>query len=339
MAAGLGGLVVAALTGVPAKAQSEAELEEAARKEGTLTWYVAPFDSQTAERMGQAFIEQYPGVRVAVIRTTGQVAYQRLQQELKNNAPQCDVFSSTDIAQYQALTERKALAHFVPQNASSLLPEFGGLAEDGYWYPTATSVNLMIYNTQKVTQAEAPKTWLDLLDPKWKGQVAIAHPAFSGCTGVWALALRNAYGWQYFEKLAKNNPRVGRSGNDPVTLVNAGECLVGPAPDGSTFLNVERGNPIGVVYPSDGVTLCVNPSAVMANAPHPNAARLFMNWLMSDRFSRMAAAMHSTPVRAGPVLTAGQKALNEVKVMRLSIAEIRKGVPEVVEQWRDTFGG
>ena len=189
-----------------------------------------------------------------------------------------------------------------------------------------------------MTAAEAPKNWPDLLDPKWKGRVATGHPAFSGCTGIWALALRKKYGWEFFEKLAKNNPRIGRSGNDPITLINAGECLVGPAPANISFQQVDKGNPIVPVYPTDGATLCVGPSAVMASAPHPNAARLFMEWLMSDDFAKLSVANHSDPVHPGLTLTSGQKPLDQVTVMALSVEEIAKGVPEVIEQWRDTFG-
>ena len=70
----------------PARADAAA-LEVAARNEGSLTWYVAQVDSETAELMGRAFTQQYPGIKVSVIRTTGQVAYERLMQDLKNNAP------------------------------------------------------------------------------------------------------------------------------------------------------------------------------------------------------------------------------------------------------------
>jgi iron(III) transport system substrate-binding protein len=315
------------------------DLIAAARKEATLTWYIAQVDTETAEAMGRAFTAQYPGIRVAVIRTTGQVAYERLLQDLKNNAPQCDVFSSTDIAQYPALKQRNALANFQPQGAATLLPAFNALADAGYYYPASATAHLLISNSQKVSAGDAPKAWTDLLDPKWKGRVATGHPAFSGCTGIWVLALRKAYGWDYFEKLAKNNPRVGRSGNDPVTLINAGECLVGPAPASTAFQQVDKGNPILPAYPTDGATLCVGPSAVMASAPHPNAARLFMEWLLSDDFAKFSVANHGDPLHPGLTLTSGQKPLGEVKLMSLSVAEIAKGVPEVIEQWRDTFGG
>lgn len=334
----LAGLALTAAPGIPL-ARAGVGLETAARAEGTLTWYIAQVDTETAERLGRAFTARYPGIRVSVIRTTGQVAYERLLQDLKNNAPQCDVFSSTDIAQYPALKKRGALAEFRPEGAAGLSEAAAASVDPGFYYPSALIGHLLIYNSAKVKAEDAPKTWLDLLDPKWKGRVATGHPAFSGCTGVWAVALRKQYGWSYFEKLAKNNPRVGRSGNDPVTLINAAECLVGPAPSGTAFQQVDKGNPIVPVYPSDGTTLCVGPSAVMASAPHPNAARLFQDWLIGEEYARLSVANHTDPVRPGLTLTSGQKPLDEVKLLSVTVAEIAKGVPEVIEQWRDTFGG
>ena len=84
--AGLGAVGAAALLPRGAAADT-ASLEAGARKEASVTWYIAQVDTDTAEVMGRAFTKQYPGVAVQVIRTTGQVAYQRLLQELKNNAP------------------------------------------------------------------------------------------------------------------------------------------------------------------------------------------------------------------------------------------------------------
>jgi iron(III) transport system substrate-binding protein len=124
-----------------------------------------------------------------------------------------------------------------------------------------------------------------------------------------------------------------------VTLINAGECLVGPAPGNTAFQQVDKGNPIAPVYPIDGATLCLGPSSVMASAPHPNAARLFMEWLMSDDFSRLSVANHGDPVHAGLALTSGQKPLDQVPLMSLTVQEVAEGIPDIIERWRDTFGG
>ena len=335
-ATGLATLSAAGLLTRAARAD-QAALEAAARKEGTLTWYIAQVDGETAEAMGRAFTKQYPGITVSVIRTTGQVAYERLLQDLKNGAPQCDVFSTTDIAHMPALMKKNALAKFVPENAAAMAPAFKGLGEEGFYYPTTSTLMLIIYHSQKVKAEDVPKKWDDLLDPKWKGKVAFGHPGFSGYVGVWALEMKKLYGWKWFDALAKNNPRIGRSGLDPLTLINAGECLVGLGPLSGALLSSDKGNPIGVSYPADGSVLCIGPSAVMASAPHPNAGRLFMNWMLSKEFAQFCADVRVTPVRTDITEKAGAKSISDVKLLRLTTAEIDKGVPEVIEQWRDTF--
>ena len=209
--------LVAALTR-PALADPAALLA-AARREGSLTWYVAQQDTATAERFGRAFTAAYPGIAVEVIRTTGQVAFQRLMLDIKNRTPHCDVFSATDISHMPVLKERRELTAFTPDNASALRPQFAAQSDAGWYYVTNAGRWVLIRNSDMVSAEAAPKAWTDLLDPRWKGQLSVAHPAFSGGAGVWVLAMRKLYGWQFFEALAKNHPRVGRSTQDTVTLL------------------------------------------------------------------------------------------------------------------------
>jgi iron(III) transport system substrate-binding protein len=334
-ATGLGAMALLPQAG---RAQLSADIEAAARQEGSLTWYIAHVDAETAEQLGRRFTGEHPGIAVSVIRTTGQVAYQRLLLEIKNHAPQCDVFSTSDISQMPSLHERNLLLHYEPPNGAGLLPEFLSLSDPGWYYANSATNHFLIYNTNKVAAQDAPRRWTDLLDPRWKNQVALPHPAFSGCGGIWALGIRKAYGWDFFETLAKNNPRIGRSFGDPVTLITAGECMVGPGPANTTFPAIERGNPIGLFYPDDGCSLCVAPSAIPATAPHPNAARVFLNWLLGDEYSQLSIERGSEALRPGLVQKPGHVGVDQLKLLHLSVAEIRKGLPEVVEQWRDTFG-
>ena len=336
---GAGALALAASASLPRVARADLRaLETAARAEGTLTWYTGQTDAETAELLGRTFTSQYPGVKVSVIRTTGQVAYQRLLLDIKNKTPQCDVFSTTDISHMPILKERKELGQFVPEAASNLMPQFSALSDPGYYYVTNASRYFLIYNTNQVKPEVAPKNWPDLLNPRWKGRVATGHPAFSGCTGVWCVAMRKLYGWEYFEKLAKNNPRIGRSAVDPVTLMVAGEVQVGLASANTTYRTIDRGNPIAINNPVDGISLCVTPSAIPINAPHPNAARLFMEWLMSKDYSKIVAQDGSEPIRVDVAPRPDEPPLNTLKVIPMTVAEIRKGIPEVIESWRETFG-
>jgi iron(III) transport system substrate-binding protein len=82
----------------------------------------------------------------------------------------------------------------------------------------------------------------------------------------------------------------------------------------------------------------VTPSAVPASAPHPNAGRLFLEWMLGDTYSRLSVERGSEPLRVGLAPKPGRKSIDQIQVIPLSVAEIRKGVPEVIEAWRDTFG-
>jgi iron(III) transport system substrate-binding protein len=324
----------------PPMTPQEKELYDAARKEGSeLTWYTAHSDDITAQAFGRSFEQLYPGLKVNVLRTTAQVAYQRITQEIKASAIQCDVFSSTDIGHSVELKAKGVFEKYVPENSSKVLDIYKGYDPDGTYFVTSAGLIGIGYNTAKVREADAPKNWTDLLDPKWKDNIALGHPGFSGYVGTWVLTLRNLYGWEFFEKLAKNNPRVGRSIVDTITMLNAGEsAIAGSGPVGTLFDSLKKGNPLAMVYPTDGTVLIIAPSSIMKGCKHPNAARLFMEFLMSEGASRIWVEHFNESIRPEVAASEGAKSAKDLKIIRPTVAEITKGVPEVIKQWRETFG-
>lgn len=330
------GLVTAGF--VPPAAAQVDDLYEAARKEGAVTWYISQMTGEVAEMMGKRFSARYPGIAVTAIRTTGQVAYTRLQQELRNNTPQCDVYSSTDIAQYMSLKARGAIARYDARNAGQLGPLFQGLGDPGYYYPTTATLQVLACHATAVRPEDRPKRFLDLTDPKWRGRVAVGHPAFSAYFAQWALLMTQKHGPTFLEKLAANKPRIGRSGNDPIATITGGEAMIGTTPTSTAVQFIRKGNPIVFIYPEDGAVLTVGPAAVLSAAPHPNAARLFLEWLLSKDYAEASAEWFQEPVRADAEPIKGSKPLSQVKTITVTAAEIAKGLTEAVEQWRDTFG-
>ena len=318
----------------------EKELYEAAKKEGgELTWYTAQSDDITAQVLGRSFEQLYPGIKVNVLRTTAQVAYQRVTQEIKASAIQCDVFSSTDLGHSVELKAKGEFEKYVPDNASKVLDIYKGYDPDGTYFVTSAGLIGIGYNPTKVKEADAPKNWTDLLDPKWNNNIALGHPGFSGYVGTWALTLRNQYGWDFFEKLAKNNPRVGRSINDTVTMLNAGEsAIAGSGPAGVLLDSLQKGNPLALIYPTDGTVLIIAPSSIMKGCKHPNAARLFMEFLLSEAASRIWVDHFNETIRPEVAAAKGAKSAKDLKIIRPTVEQITKGVPEVIKQWRETFG-
>jgi len=318
----------------------EKALYEAAKKEnGQLTWYTAQSDDITAQALGRSFESTYPGLKVDVLRTTAQVAYQRITQEIKASSIQCDVFSTTDIGHAVALKAKGDFEKYVPDNSGKVLDVYKNYDPDGYYFVTSAGMIGIGYNTTKVKEADAPKNWTDLLDPKWNNLIALGHPAFSGYVGTWALTLRKQYGWDFFEKLAKNNPRVGRSINDTVTMLNAGEsAIAGSGPVGTLLDSLKKGNPLAMVYPTDGTVLIIAPSGIMKGCKHPNAARLFMEFLLSEDASRIWVEHFNETIRPEVSAPKGAKSAKAVKTIRPTVEQIIKGIPETIKQWRETFG-
>ncbi len=330
------GIAPAAAQDLPANEQA---LYEAARKEGELTWYSGQVQAETGEAAGKAFTQRYPGIKVNVVRSTSQVAYQRLSQDMQAGVAQCDIFSSTDYGHYNALKREKALLPFRPKAADGLIGPAKDPDPDNMFQILYIGLYLIAYNNKKVAEADAPKSWKDLLHPKWKGQLAVGHPGYSGAIGIMGVTLSRMYGWDFFKSLEKNKPQIGRSADDPVTLMNAGERTVGLGVSLSApLLSQSRGNPISIVYPSDGTLAVYSPTGIPRNAPHPNAAKLFMEFACGPAYVEIMRQFFIMPVRPEIAPPTGALPFEKVKLIGSTPAQIEDGVPEIKESWRDTFG-
>ena len=154
------------------------------------------------------------------------------------------VFSSTDISHYPELKKNGLLITYQPHNLGKMVDSLKQYNDkDNQYWVTAAALVVIAYNTSLVAEKDAPKRWADLLDPKWKDKVSIGHPAFSGYVGTWTVEMRKLYGWQYFEKLEKNKPQIGRSINDTVTMLNAKERWVAAGPGSDDAAQPRQGQP------------------------------------------------------------------------------------------------
>lgn len=315
-----------------------ADLHEKAKKEGEITWYIGHWRTETAERAGRLFTELYPGVTCNVVRATGQVLYQRLTQDMKAGVPNCDVFSSTDLGQYVSLRQQKKLLPFKPKRLAECEPLARDFDPTNQITITDANTTVMCYNPNLVKAEEAPKKWTDLLDPKWMNQVAVAHPGFSGAMGGWVVTMNNLYGWQYFEKLKANKAFVGRSLVDPPTTISSGERKVGIGPGSLTLNLAAKGSPLATVYPEDGTIIGFSPTSVLTASTRPNAAKLFVEFLLSKECQSMVTREFTTPTRRDVQPQPGVARLGERKGIVRDAEQLHRDLPELIEKWRDTFG-
>jgi iron(III) transport system substrate-binding protein len=216
-----------------------------------------------------------------------------------------------------------------------VLPQaFRGLDPQSTFHLGALGFVLINYNTKVTTP---PLKWTDLLDRKWRGQITLGHPGFSGYVGNWVVALWDKYGWEYFTELAKNNPKIGRSVNDTVTDIISGERLVGAGPDNNSLENKAKGNLINIQFPTDDAILIASPVGILKDAPHPNAARLFESFYYTKEYSTALATTFNYPLRADVSLP-GAAPFDQVKWYQNTAGRLEKGIPDAIKKWRETFG-
>ncbi len=323
-----------AATPAPTTSADDEKLYADAKKEGKLVWWTAHYAQNAADAVRDAFVAKYPGIEVQFIRQTAQVVYQRLTQNLKAGVREVDVFASTDEAHYLTLKKQGVLAAYTPLGVNSLSQPFRNIDADNTYHVGALGLVVINYNTKLNTP---PEKWADLLDPKWRGQITLGHPGFSGYVGNWVVAMWDKYGWEYFTKLAKNNPKIGRSINDTVTDIVSGERLVGAGPDNYSLDNKARGNPIDIQFPADDAILIVSPVGIMKDAPHPNAARLFENFYYTQEYSQAMIKTFNYALRADVPPPSGLP-IDRVKWYRNKADRLESGVPEAIAKWRETFG-
>lgn len=310
---------------------------EAAKKEGQLTWYSGFLDQTICAQIGNAFSQKWPGITVNASKTTSQVAFQRLLQDMKGGRIESDIFSSTDLSHFTFLQKKNLLTHFVPPNAAGIVPALSTLDPKGNYYPGWLGVGAIGYNTTKVSAADAPQDWSDLADPKWKDKATFGSPVYSGVVGNWTVAMTKLYGWDFFTKLNALNPLIGRSFDDSITVLNSGERVVGLVNIAAVARTAAKGNPLAINYPKSGTLVVPSATTIIAGCRSPNAAKLFLDFACGPEYSAILAENFEVPLRTDSAPPKGMKSLAELKTLSPTLEEVEAMLPDAKSKWKDTF--
>src|ERR1700704_4700843 len=185
------------------------QLIEAAKKEGKVVWYTA-IDLSVAEKIAGAFKEKF-GVEVRVERTGAERVFQRIGQEYASNVHAVDIANSSDAAHLLTWKRQGMLLPYVPEDVAKYYkPEHRD--PDGTYAGFRATLSPIAYNTRLVKAEEAPTSFKDLLDPKWKGKIVKAHPGYSGTILTATFEMVRDIGWAYYENLAKQGIMQVQSG-------------------------------------------------------------------------------------------------------------------------------
>lgn len=265
-------------------------LEELAKEEGTLTLYTVSAPEGTA-LLTEAFTQD-TGITVEVFRQTGGPLTETFYADHARGETKADVIVHADSSILLTMCEEGLLARYTPPNVDKF-PAEAVEALQGCAFPDRLVYFVIAYNTDLVTGEELELLKDDpyeaLTDPRFKGQIAIPDPNVNSTSFNHQYMLALLKGGvdsgeirAYWEALAANEPAFFSS-NGPVTdAVISGERKIGVLIENFAAPLIRQGAPIGLIYPNPTLTALAM-TGVVENAPHPNAARLYMNWLLSER--------------------------------------------------------
>jgi iron(III) transport system substrate-binding protein len=320
----------------PAEAVTPA-LIEAAKKEGKVVWYTS-IDLAAAQRIAKAFEAKYPGVPVRMERSGAERVFQRIGQEYSSRVFAVDVVNTSDAAHMIAWKANGWLAPYVPEDVAKHFP-IEHKDPDGLFASARVTLCPIAYNTNLVKPEEAPKSYADLLDPKWAGKIVKAHPGYSGTILNATFQIARDIGWPFFEKLAQQRIMQVQSATDPPKKLALGERAV--MADGGEYVAIalkEKGDPLELVYPAEGTPLIVGPNAIFKNAPNPSAARLLQSYMFSAEGQQVmidTAGMHS--VHPLTKEKPGRKSLTQIKLMKEDAAGVDRDGENIKKRYTQIF--
>jgi len=306
----------------------------------TMTWY-----SASGSKNDQDWVTMYKkktGETVDFFRIGGVKLTQRIEQEIK--AKQLKP-SAMDFSIPGLMNEwvKKGWVMKYDSPESHHYPK--ELRMEGYWTPINVLTVAIAYNADHVKPDDAPKTWEDLLDPKWKGKMVVSDAQSSGAVLHSFNALQKAFGKSYMEKLAKQNVlvKIG-SGATLQTMISGERPVAGLILDYYVAGAIKKGANLAIVQPDVGIPASLEIIAIPAAAPNPDLGKKFVDFALSKEAQENWEQKHGTlslrdDLKPAPKVR-GRKAMKDLKLLKSSIPDLEDSYHnqrKLVEQWVNLF--
>jgi iron(III) transport system substrate-binding protein len=327
--------VLCGVAGVLAPAQAQDAVDVAkAKAEGKVIWYTStPIDQ--GQKIVDAFQKEY-GIKVEMFRSGGSAILRRFQQEMDAGRVAVDVLTHSEPAAANALGKKGLFAAFKPNNFDKV-PD---AAKDPNGLFVGQRLNLMTHylRSDKVAAADEPKTWDDLLNPKYKGKMVMTDPSYTSLQVSVIGTMSKARGWGFYEKLRGNDVMIVQGNQQVADNLKRGERVIAIGALDSYAADLKKeGHPIKTLYPSDGLFVIPSPTSVVKGSPNPNAARLFAEFMIGDTAQKVFPADGGYSSRTDIAPPAGSPDLASLKILAVDNDFIEKDTARIKKRFNEIF--
>lgn len=316
-----------------ARAQGGPELA-AAQKEGKLVWYTST-PVENATRIAKMF-EAATRIKVEVFRTGGSAALRRFMQEVDAGRVLADVLTTSDPGGFGGLVKRGLLVPYKPQGWE-LIPD-AAKDKDGHFF--AQRLNLMsIYaRTDKVAAADMPKSWDDLLQPKYKGRMVMTDPSYTSLQLSVVGMISRIKGWGFYEKLAKNDIMIVQGNQQAAETIKRAERVIAVgASDSYATDDRKQGLPVATIFPADGAFVIPSPTGLVKGSASPNAARLFADFMLTRPVQALFPQEGGYAARTDVPPPDGNPPLGEIKTIAIDYDFIETEGARIKRKFAEVF--
>ncbi|MCY1658827.1 ABC transporter substrate-binding protein [Dietzia sp. SL131] len=303
------------------------ETSDSAAASGEVTLYTSEPQAKIDEIIS-AFNEEQPDIEVKVFRAGTGDLKARIEAERSTGAVAADILLAADVPTFEQYKDQDLFQEFEPSEADAI--EDVAVDPDGFYVGTRIIPTVIAYNTGDVT--DPPTSWAELAEPEYLDRIILPNPDVSGAAAFNAAAwsLQPDLGEEWINRLGANNPQVAES-NGPVSqAVAEGSKPVGIVVDYLVRDLAAQGSPIAVSYPSEGVPYITQPGAVFADAPNPEAAKLFLDFIVSQKGQQIAVEQNYLPVRDDAGTPGGAPALTGITLFDQDLEAIAASQDEAV---------
>ena len=310
-------------------------LPAAAQPAGKLVLYTSQPD-RDAQRTVEGFRKKNPGVEVEIFRSGTTEVMSKLMAEIAAGAPRADVLLIADALSMEKLKAAGELKAYPEADVRELPPD--AYDKDKTYFGTKIITTGIIVNRQA---AMKPRSWNDLVKPGAKGQVALPSPLYSGAAAIHMAALRGdpAIGNDYYEKLAKNGAVALRGNGAVLNAVAGGQKMYGIIVEFMALNAKAKGSPVDFVFPAEGVSIVTEPTAILRNTKNPEAARAFVDFLLSKEGQELAVSQGYFPARKDVKPPPGFPDVASLKILPVDISTLEKQDEQNKKRFAELFGG
>lgn len=288
--------------------------------------------------------EKRTGIKVRMVFDTEETKSTGLVNRLiaEKDAPKCDVFWSNDPLRVEILKQKGVLAPYRSPQARDIPSRFKD--PEGYWTGFSGRIRVILVNKDLVKPLDYPHSIYDLLDPRWKGQFALANPLF-GTTSFHLASLFVVWGdakaQAFLEGLKQNGLRLASSNGEVARWVALGKVKFGFVDNDDAFAMLAEGYPVKMIIPDQkdlGTLFMPNAVALIKGAPHPETAKKLIDFLLSPEAEEMLAKATCRQIPLHPKVAPpeGLPRLSELKLMKVDYAAVARKMEEILpylRQW------